>query len=240
MTTIVRTLQSEMKRTRSTPTMSSTNDKRRLYSHINEPWLGLEITNFLSPERWKVIRDLADIQLEKYYEWLEAPKKVYFNKANASRDKYNCYVDEDIIPETNELFKEFDFPVRPYEGELKKVIHWAIAPPNWSYPAHCDNRARISTTIFYVGPEKSDGTVLCKNPSSNDKGDHEAADKPDLYTKEIQWEPNKAFFHNPIPNETWHSIKNTTNEPRITLNTFLVQENLVAKGRCYTGHEITI
>ena len=124
MTTIIRTLQSEMKGTCSTPTMSSTNNKRRLYSHINEPWLGLEITNFFSPERWKVIRDLADIQLEKYYQWLEEPKKKYFNKGYASRDKYNCYVDEDIIPETNELFKEFDVPHKPYEGNLKKVIHY--------------------------------------------------------------------------------------------------------------------
>ena len=200
----------------------------------------MEITNFFSPERWKVIRDLADIQLEKYYEWLEEPKKEYFHKGYASRDKYNCYVDEDIIPETNELFNRFDFPHKPYEGKLKKVVHWSVARPGWSYPPHCDNKARISTTIIYIGPDKGDGTILCKNPSTNDKGDHEAADRPSIYTKKLEWKPNKAFFHNSIHNETWHSIENTTDEPRITLNAFMVQENLVAKGRCYSGHEIAI
>jgi len=229
-----------MKRTRSTPTMSRTNNQRSLVKHITEPWEYIEIENFLSPERWRTIKDLAKKQLELYYEWLEAPKKKYFNKQNASRDKYGGYEDIDIIPETNQLFNRYDLPHRMYSGKLKKIIHWAISPPNWSYPPHCDNRSRISTTIIYIGPEKSDGTILHKNFSTNDRGDHEAAEYESLYTKEIDWKPNKAFFHNTIPNETWHSIQNTSDQPRITLNTFLVQEDLVARNRCYSDHTIDI
>ncbi len=240
MTTIISTLQSEVKGTSSTPTMSSTNYQGGLVTHIKEPWECLEIENFLPKERWDTIKDLAKIELEKYYEWVEAPKKEYFNKENASRDKYNGYVTEDIIPETNRLFYEYDFGHRGYKGKLKKVIHWAIAPPHWSYPAHCDNRARVSTTIMYIGPEESDGTILHKNLSENDKGDHEKADLPSEYEYEIKWKPNKAFFHNTIPNVTWHSIRNSTNEPRITLNSFFVQEDLVSPGRCYSGKEIDI
>ena len=210
-------------------------------NHVKDPWECYVFDNFLSPERWKEIRNLADIQLEKYYEWTNSPrKKVYKNKSYVSRDKYSCYVDEDIIPETNSLFHDYVLPHRPYEGKLKKVVHWAIAPPYWSYPAHCDNRARISTTILYVGPEETDGTILHKNLSNNDNGDHEKANMPSEYETEIKWEPNKAFFHNTIPNKTWHSISNSTDKPRITLNSFFVQENLVSKGREYTGHEIDI
>ncbi len=189
----------------------------------------MEIINFLPPERWKVIMDLAEIELDKYHSSEKTRSGHYVN-----------FLDEDIIPETNNLFNDFDFPHRPYKGKLKKLVQWAISPSGWNYPPHCDNKSRISTTIIYVAPEKSDGTVLCKNPSSNDDGDHGAADRESIYTKEIQWEPNKAFFHNSIPNETWHSIKNTHSEPRITLNAFLVQPDLVAKDRCYTGHEIDI
>tara|TARA_B100001250_G_scaffold293788_1_gene255411 strand:+ start:129 stop:851 length:723 start_codon:yes stop_codon:yes gene_type:complete len=240
MTTIISTLQSEVKGTSSTPTMSSTDYQGGLVKHIKEPWEYISIENFLSPDRWQTIRDLAENQLKLYYEWLAKDNKVYFNKENARRNKYNGYEDTDIIPETNELFYKYKLDHREYTGKLKKVIHWAIAEPGWVYPAHCDNRARISTTIMYVDPDRSDGTILHANPSKNDKGDHEAADKESSYTYEIPWKPNKVFFHNPIPNKTWHSIRNSHTTPRITLNTFLVQEDLVAKNRCYSGKEIEI
>ncbi len=173
--------------------------------------------------------DLAEIELDKY------------NSSERTRSgHYVNFLDEDIIPETNNLFNDFDFPHRPYKGKLKKLVQWAISPSGWNYPPHCDNRSRISTTIIYIGPEKSDGTILHKNFSTNDRGDHEAAKYESLYTKEIDWKPNKAFFHNSIPNKTWHSIKNTHSEPRITLNAFLVQPDLVAKDRCYSDHMITL
>ncbi len=239
MTTVIGTLQSEMKGTSSTPTMSSTDYQGGLVTHIKDPWECVAIEDFLPKERWEVIKNLGQIHLEKYYE-IGVTTRDYEKPELAVRNKYSWYEDEDIIPETNELFYKYDLPYREYQGKLKKVVHWAIAPPHWSYPAHCDNRARISTTILYVSPEESDGTILHKNSSTNDEGDHEEADLPSDYTYELEWKPNKAFFHNCIPNKTWHSISNDTDSPRITLNSFFVQEDLVLPNRIYSGHEITI
>ena len=199
------------------------------------------IEDFLSPERWNTIKDLATIELENYYRWIDVKdEKVYFNKANRSRNKYVSYPKEDILPEVNDLFHDFDLPHRGYQGELAKIIHWAIAPPHWYYPTHIDNRSRISTSILYVSPDKSDGTIIAKNPSVNDLGDHEAANEKDTYNYKTDWKPNSLMFHNPIPNVSWHAIRNTTDKPRVTLNTFIVQPDLVSKGRCYSEHIMSI
>ena len=56
-----------------------------------DPWEYGVIDNFLSPERFKVIEDLAKIEFEKY-------KEVGFN---TPRGKYTNFVKEDIIPEVN-------------------------------------------------------------------------------------------------------------------------------------------
>tara|TARA_B100001093_G_scaffold480006_1_gene509498 strand:- start:3451 stop:4092 length:642 start_codon:yes stop_codon:yes gene_type:complete len=207
--------------------------------HIEKPWECYAFENFLSPERWETIRELGQNHLKKFYE-VGATTKNYEKKELEVRNKYSYYESEDIIPETNELFYKYDLPHRGYEGKLKKIIHWAIAPSKWTYPPHCDNKARISTTILYVDPLKSDGTILHKNLSKNDEGDHEEASDPSEYTYELEWKPNKAFFHNSIPNLTWHSIRNSYDEPRITLNSFFVQEDLVLKNRIYSGCEIDI
>jgi len=200
-------------------------------NYVTDPWKCVEIENFLLRDRWREIQELAKIELDKYYS----------STANRQRrGHYVNYLREDIIPETNSLFTDIPLPHRKYKGKLKKLVHWAIAQPGWSYPTHCDNKSRISTSILYVSPENSDGTILHKNVSKNDKGDHEKADLPSTYTFKLDWRPNKVFFHNSIPNETWHSFKNTTDTPRITLSSFLIQEDLVLPNRPCSGYEISI
>ena len=228
-----------MQRTRSTPSSASTNNQRSLFKHVKEPWEYVVIDNFLSPERWQTIKNLAAIELEKYEHW-SADEKIYFNKANKPRNKYTSYLEEDILPECNDLFFNLDLPHRGYQGKLKKILHWAISPPHWYYPTHIDNRSRISTSILYVSPDESDGTVIARNPSTNDDGDHIAADQEDHYNYMTDWKPNSLFFHNPIPNVSWHAIKNTTDKPRVTLNSFYVQPDLVTTGRCYSDYILDI
>ncbi len=199
-------------------------------NYITDPWECVEIENFLPEDRWEKIQELAKIELDNYNSSMTRQR----------RGHYVNYLHEDIIPETNSLFTDISLPHREYKGKLKKLVHWTISKPDWYYPPHCDNRSRISTSILYVSPDNSDGTILHKNISENDKGDHEKANLPSTYTCELSWKPNKVFFHNSIPNKTWHSIQNTTNTPRIVLCSFLVQEDLVLPNRPYSGYEISI
>tara|TARA_B100000575_G_C22851601_1_gene498259 strand:- start:27 stop:638 length:612 start_codon:yes stop_codon:yes gene_type:complete len=199
-------------------------------NYITDPWECVEIEDFLPEDRWEKIQELAKIELDNYNSSMTRQR----------RGHYVNYLHEDIIPETNSLFTDISLPHREYQGKLKKLVHWTISKPDWYYPPHCDNRSRISTSILYVSPDNSDGTILHKNISENDKGDHEKANLPSTYTCELSWKPNKVFFHNSIPNKTWHSIQNTTNTPRIVLCSFLVQEDLVLPNRPYSGYEISI
>ena len=143
-------------------------------------------------------------------------------------------------PETNELFFKYQLPDRGYKGDLKKILHWAISPPDWKYPTHCDAKARVSTSVLYVAPEEMDGTVMHKNRSTNDNEDHGEADLPSEYEYEIPWKPNKLFYHNSIPNKTWHSIQNTHDQNRIVLISFFVQADKVPNNRNFSDQLLNI
>ena len=194
---------------------------------IRQPWDCYTIENFLPPERWKTIKQLAQVELDNF-------------KPNARRGQMVTFCEEDILPETNELFFKHLLPHRGYKGELKKILHWAISPPDWHYPTHCDAKARVSTSVLYVAPEEMDGTVMHKNYSTNDNQDHGPADRPSEYEYEIPWQPNKLFYHNSIPNKTWHSIQNTHKTNRIVLISFFVQADLVPAGRNFSDHLLNI
>lgn len=196
-------------------------------TYIKEPWECYTFENFLSPDRWKTIRELAQIELDNC-------------KLNTTRGQMVTFCEEDILPETNELFFKYKLPDRGYKGDLKKILHWAVSPPNWKYPTHCDAKARVSTSVLYVAPEEMDGTVMHKNRSTNDNEDHGEADLPSEYEYEIPWKPNKLFYHNSIPNKTWHGIQNTHDENRIVLISFFVQADKVPKGRNFSDRLLNI
>ena len=80
---------------------------------IRQPWECYAIENFLPPERWKTIRQLAQVELDNF-------------KLNTRRGQMVTFCEEDILPETNELFFKHLLPNRGYKGELKKILHWAI------------------------------------------------------------------------------------------------------------------
>tara|TARA_Y100000768_G_scaffold384397_1_gene368359 strand:- start:624 stop:1259 length:636 start_codon:yes stop_codon:yes gene_type:complete len=198
-------------------------------SHKYDPWHYLEVENFLPPDRFAEIKKLALEQLEEY-------KKTGFNsvytdhkdKDYTSRNKYTKFLSRDIIPETNQFFEMLP-EHRGYKGKLKKLLHWAITPDNFNYPTHIDNASRINTCTYYIWPEKEMGTILCKNPSRNDDGDHVKADKKSLYEREVDWKTNKLFVHNSIPNKTWHRY--ASKKTRIVLCAFLVQPDLINTNR---------
>ena len=63
-------------------------------TYIKEPWECYTFENFLSPDRWKTIRELAQIELDNC-------------KLNTKRGQMVTFCEEDILPETNELFFKY-------------------------------------------------------------------------------------------------------------------------------------
>ena len=91
-----------------------------------------------------------------------------------------------------------------------------------------------------MSPEKNSGTIICKNPSTNDDGDHCSPDLPSETEVEIEWKPNKIFLHCGGPVK-WHRYYGNENyEPRIIISAFLVQPDLINKGRIDLDYLIDI
>jgi|TARA_R100000482_G_scaffold102887_1_gene45825 hypothetical protein len=198
-------------------------------THRYDPWHCLEVEDFLPPDRFEEIKKLAMIEYAEFER--TGVNSVYTDhktKDYTSRSKYTRFLTEDIVPETNQFFEMLP-EHRGYTGELKKLVHWAITPENFNYPTHIDNASRINTCTYYIWPEYETGTILCKNPSKNDDGDHVKADEDSDYEVEVEWKPNKLFVHNSVPNKTWHRY--ASKKPRIVLSVFLVQPDLIRSNR---------
>ena len=187
-------------------------------THHEKPWQHVIIDDFLSPERFKTIEDLAIQELGRYQ----------IEGLNTFRgDRYNRYTDVDLLPEvTLEIMNLMEH--RDYD-KLVKINHWSIMPPNTSYPAHIDNRSRIHTFTFYVAPEKNLGTILCDNPSTNDDGDHGQPDQPTICEYPIEWKPNRAFVHNARPKQ-WHRFA-SGDTTRINLSVFFMDLDKINSNR---------
>ena len=187
-------------------------------THHEKPWQHVIIDDFLSPERFEHIHDLAIQELGRFQ--VEGP--------NTFRgDRYIRYTKEDLLPEvTMDIMKLL--PHREYD-DLVKLNHWSIMPPNVKYPPHVDNASRIHTFTFYVAPEKNLGTILCDNPSTNDDGDHGQPNQPTICEYPIEWKPNRAFVHNSRPKQ-WHRFESGDTH-RINISVFYADPNKIKSHR---------
>jgi len=191
--------------------------------HYDDPFPYITVDNLLSEERISEINKLAQIELERY----NSGSKL------TAMGKYCRYLTSDIFPEANFLLDML--PHRPTNGNIKKIIHWCICPAGeWSSSSgrpHLDPIARIHTNTLYVHPNKSYGTMLCKNnaPSYMPAGDEsQLTDNPSEYEIEIPWRPNRLFSINCMDG-MWHYFK-SSDQPRITLQSFVVDiDKLVNK-----------
>ena len=201
-------------------------------THQTDPWEHIIVEDLLSAERFAEIKKIGMIEYENYLK--NGHNSLYTDHKDdpryTSRAKYTKYFADDIIPETNQFFKMLPHH-RGFKGELKKLIHITINPPDFNYPLHIDNISRINTCIFYIYPDESIGTILANNPSCNDDGDHSAANKKSHWEQEVPWKPNTLFVHNSIPNKTWHKYIGDKKNYRMTLCCFLVQPDLVKHGK---------
>ena len=151
-----------------------------------DPWQYLTIDNFLSTDRWEEFQRLADIEMNAYHE----------REGLTPSGKWIRWVDEDILPETNVLHKEMERFREPPKN-VKKIMHWAVCPPNYTMPMHCDYDARFFTAVYYINPPKSYGTILCKNNSEyNDHDKRNTSFDTNEYELEVSWQQNKIFCFN--------------------------------------------
>ena len=184
---------------------------------FSDPWEYGVIDDFLCPERFDIIKNLANEELERF-------KK---EGCNTPRGKYVRYVKEDLVPEvTQEIMNIMNH--RDY-NKLVKLNHWAIMPPNLEYPTHIDNISRIHTSTFYISPEKQEGTLLCDNPSTNDNGDHNNPNKPSRREVQVEWKPNRVFIHNPRPMQ-WHRYISGDSD-RVNLSIFFADPDKIKPHR---------
>jgi hypothetical protein len=75
------------------------------------------------------------------------------------------------------------------------------------YEIHDDIASKVLTTVTYIYPHKSRGTILY--------------DKNKVYATEAPWKLNSTLIFPPIDNITWHSYEPLPNSYRIVLNQFL-------------------
>ena len=194
-----------------------------------DPWQYLTAKNFLSTERWNEIKSMADFEMKAYH----------FREGLTPSGKWIKWLDEDILPETNFLHKKLQRFREPPKN-VKKIMHWAVCPPNYTMPMHCDYNARFFTSVLYIDPPKSFGTILCKNDSEyEDYGDkRNTSFESNQYELEVPWEPNKVFAFNNLP-KAWHYYK-AGEEPRICIQSFFVDLDKVVKGKDEWDHLIDL
>jgi|TARA_B100001113_G_scaffold87900_1_gene70236 hypothetical protein len=195
----------------------------------NDPWQYLTIDNLLSPKRWKELQELAQIELDCYYK----------SNDRTVSGKWIRWLDEDILPEANVAYKMLP-ESRPLGNNMKKIMHWTVCPPNWEFPKHCDYDARIHTTVLYISPEESFGTILCKNNADTytDYGASRNTTLPSEYEKEVKWKQNRLFAFNTL-DQTWHYYK-SGDKPRVIIQSFFVDVDKIVKGKEELDHLIDL
>ena len=193
-----------------------------------DPWQYLTVENFLSPDRWEEFQRLADAEMKAYHE----------REKLTPSGKWIRWLDVDILPETNDLHKDMKRFREPPKN-VKKIMHWAVCPPNYTMPMHCDYDARFFTSVLYINPPKSCGTILCKNDSKyDDYMSRNTTFESNEYELEVPWQPNKVFSFNNLP-KAWHYYK-AGSEPRICLQSFFVDIDKIVEGKEEWDHLIDI
>jgi len=108
----------------------------------------------------------------------------------------------DPTPQIADLLKEF--PRRRKCTSLKKFIHYAVTPANFTHKVHDEAPFKIMSAVLYLHPEENYGTKLYHNDEIVD----------------VEWKPNRLMVFCGETGVTWHDYKAST--MRYTYNYFLV------------------
>ena len=200
-----------------------------------DPWQHMVIDDFLSKERWEEIKRMAHYELMAYQR----------NPKLTPSGKWIRWCDTDILPEANVVhkmmpkFRDVEYLYSGYPSSVKKIMHWAVCPPNYVMPMHCDYDARFFTNVLYISPDETYGTILCENDSEYD--DYHRLNTTLESNKrevEVEWKPNRLFAFNNM-DKAWHYYK-SGNHPRIVLQSFFVDLNKILPNKDEWDHLIDL
>jgi hypothetical protein len=91
--------------------------------------------------------------------------------------------------------------------DIRTVITMVFSEDAASNVIHYDGVDKIFTSVTYVSPIISKGTILY--------------DMDKKYVKEVEWAPNRALFFAPETDKTWHSYKTLPGCFRIAITEFI-------------------
>lgn len=93
------------------------------------------------------------------------------------------------------------------EVDIRTVITMLFTENHESNVIHYDGPDKIFTSVVYVAPEISRGTILYNEDKE--------------YVSEVEWASNRALLFAPITNVTWHSYESKPNSFRVAITEFI-------------------
>jgi hypothetical protein len=123
----------------------------------------------------------------------------------------------DLFPKTYQCLNSVSayellkyFPNHRDYSKLSCYSEINIIIDGFDYPIHDENPRKILSLVTYVAPEFSTGTLMY--------------DKDKTYVSEVEWRQNRTLVFAGLTGVTWHSYKVEQKKPRLTVNTFLVND----------------
>lgn len=128
------------------------------------------------------------------------------NLRNLNLAAINKFIDSIDLKEYLNTFTK----VREYE-KLHQFSELNICVGEVSYRIHDETPNKIISAVSYFYPKESIGTYLYN--------------KDKTFNKEIDWIPNRTLIFAGDTETSWHSYHNKPGDIRVSINTFLINEN---------------
>lgn len=172
-----------------------------------EPWPHMVVDNYFSDETFKNMSQ----EITNFSRNLKEGKTKVINPHQKRGLSFtSAALHENHISE--ELLSGFP-NIRKYDGPLTWLTEIAaVKGYGYQYPAHCDHSKKILSAITYILPKSGNGTVLYN--------------KDKVKAKTIEWQPNRTLIFAPQDGLTWHSYGNGDYQLRITLNQYLISDDV--------------
>lgn len=170
---------------------------------VNEPWPYLIIDDTFPQDVFDELKKEVDKRLAfmdprqsvEHYELSD----VDFHEIPSAKRMLDSYNVRDLI----EMFDQ-KRSLKP-ASEMIRSCQVSMSR-NYVCPVHDESFRKILSSVTYLGPEKSTGTLIYRTETE--------------YVTEIEWKPNRSIVFCGINDVTWHGYK-ADDEVRITLNQFL-------------------
>jgi len=189
------------------------------------PWPHSIIDNYYPTELFDNMKveltQFAELQMKKIQEGsIEKITSYRFNRCsiNGAQGWKCCNTHKfKLFPKTTKCLDSRSINIKDLEyfpnyrkyntANTRTVITMVFSETDVSNVIHYDGLDKIFTSVTYVSPIISKGTILY--------------DTNKEYVKEVEWFPNRALFFAPETDKTWHSYKTLPGSFRIAITEFI-------------------